>query len=160
MKSALSLFVLCFGVRCLAEQKAEVKVSLSPAGSFSATTTEVSGSAKKQGDSYVAQKISVVLKNLDSGIDLRDKHIQEHLKTNEFPEAILISAIGKDGQGEGLLKIRGIEKKIQGTYQIIGNELTAEFPLKLSDFGITGIRYMGIGAKDEVRLKVTVPLGS
>lgn len=134
-------------------------VKLSPAGSFSGKTDEVKGEAYLTGDTVRAENIVVKLKNLKTGIELRDKHTTEkYLEVEKYPEAILVSAIGKDGKGKGKLKIKGIEKDVEGTYKIEGNELMADFPVKLSEYGIKGIKYMGVGVNDEVKLHIIVPV--
>jgi polyisoprenoid-binding protein YceI len=98
------------------------------------------------------------LKNVTTGITLRDEHTKKHLEVDKYPEAVLVSATGKDGKGEGVVKIHGVERSVKGTYEINNDKLTANFPLKLSEFGIEGIKYMGVGVQDEVQLTVTVPV--
>ena len=88
---------------------------------------------------------------------LRDKHTQEHLQTDKFPEAILVKGEGENGKGTGTIRIHGIEKSVEGTYKVAGNTITATFPIKLSDFGIDKIKYMGVGVKDDAVINVTVP---
>jgi|SRR6185312_1489614 len=157
MKFGIVIALLCLSLSAFA-QEASVDVSLTPAGSFKGKTHEVIGTAFRKGAVVEASNIIVHLKNLKTGITVRDEHTQKHLETNKFPDAILVSAKGQNGQGSGVIKIRGIQKAIAGTYQIQGNQLVAQFPLKLSDFGISGIRYMGVGVEDEVKLSVSVPL--
>lgn len=138
---------------------AVVDVNLIPAGDFKAKTEDIKGEAILEGDTVTAKNIVVGLKDLKTGITLRDKHAKEkYLEVDKFPEAVLVYATGKDGKGEGRLRIRGIEKEIRGTYEIIGDYLKAEFPIKLSDFGITNIKYMGLGVDDIVKVQVKVPL--
>ncbi len=142
-----------------ADTQALVDVKLSPAGSFVAKTKDVTGFVTQKGDSFEANNIVVNLKNLKTGIALRDKHTTEkYLDVARYPEAILTSATGNGGIGKGKLKIRDIEKEITGTYKISGGELTADFPINLSDYGITGIKYMGVGVSDTAVLHVTVPI--
>ncbi len=162
MKKVLNsyLFALTFlicGIS-IAENSAVVDVALNPAGSFKAKTSEVKGEALLKGDTVTASNIIVNLKSLKTGIEVRDSHTLKHLEADKYTEAILVSATGKGGKGEGVIKIKGIEKKIAGTYKVNGNQLDADFPLQLSDFQISGIRYMGVGVKDQVVLHVSVPL--
>lgn len=145
------------GVSAMAAS-ATVDVSLSPAGSFKGKTTDVKGFVTKKGDEVSAQNIIVNLKALKTGIELRDHHTQKHLETDKYPQAVLLSAKGKGGKGVGKVRIRGIEKDIAGTYKINGNELEAEFKLKLADFKITNVSYMGAGVDDEVVLHVALPV--
>ncbi len=138
---------------------AKFSVKLSPAGGFVGNSTEVKGNAVKGPDGTVsAQNITVNLSRLKTGMNLRDEHTKKYLETTNFPEAILLSAQGKNGKGTGQIKIKGIEKTIQGTYVIQENTLQAKFPLKLSEFNIKGIRYMGVGVKDEIQVEISVPL--
>ncbi len=147
-----------FGPTLVFAQQATVDVSLRPAGSFKAKTSDVKGQVVQKGTGFEAQNIVVDLKNLKTGIDLRDSHTKKHLEVEKFPEAILVSAKGQGGKGEGIIKIKGIEKKISGSYKVEGSNLIAEFPIKLSEFQITGIKYMGVGVDDEVKLTVEVPI--
>ena len=157
-----NLFLVHFFVLFLSlsafSQEAVVDVKLSPAGSFSGKTNEVKGFAELKGDVVSAKNIVVNLKNLKTGIAVRDDHTKKHLEVEKYPEAILVSATGQGGKGEGVIKIRGVEKKISGTYKVSGNNLEATFPLTLSDFNITGIKYMGVGVKNEVKVSVIVPI--
>lgn len=140
------------------DPSAKVQVKLSPAGSFEGVTAQVKGEAIQDGDSVRAENIVVTLADLKTGVALRDEHTLKHLQTKEYPTAVLIKATGKDGKGQGTIKIKGIEKPVEGTYKVDGNTLEANFKLKLADFKITGIKYMGIGVRDEVTISVTVPL--
>jgi len=151
---------LIFGISGVCfSQEALVSVVLHPAGSFKVRSTKVEGSAKALADgSFQAANISVGLTEVDTGIGLRDTHTKKHLETDKFPSAILVSATGKGGKGTGVIKIKGIEQKISGTYEIDGGTLTAHFPLTLSDFKIDKIKYMGIGVDDTVNVDVKVPV--
>jgi hypothetical protein len=153
----MTVMLMCFSLSVFA-QEAIFDVSLTPAGSFKGKTSEVIGAAIRKGAMVEARNIIVHLKNIQTGIHVRDEHTQRHLETNKFPDAVLVSAQGQNGQGTGVIKIHGIQKNIAGTYKIVGNHLLAQFPLKLSDFNITGIRYMGVGVEDQIRLQVSVPL--
>lgn len=157
MRATFAAMLMLFSLSALAQQ-ASFDVALTPAGSFKGKTNEVVGFATKKGAGVEAKNIVVHLKNLKTGITVRDEHTQKHLETSKFPDAVLVSASGQNGQGTGVIKIRGIQKNIAGTYKVDGSQLIADFPIKLSDFGITGIKYMGVGVEDEVKLHVAVPL--
>lgn len=139
-------------------QLAIVDVGLSPAGSFKIKSTEVIGQVEKKGSTFEGKNIVVKLKNLQTGIELRDEHTKKHLDVAQFPEAILISARGQNGKGTGTIKIRGIEKPIEGTYEESSGKITARFPLKISDFNIGKVKYMGIGVKDNIEVTIAVPI--
>lgn len=159
MKSVFKLLVLIYAVSSAAfAQDAAVDVKLKPAGSFKGKSNDVKGFATLNGDMVEAKNIVVGLKKIETGVKLRDEHTRKHLDVEKFPEAILVSAKGKAGKGEGIVRIRGIEKSVSGTYSIEGDKLKAEFPIKFSEFGITGIKYMGIGVDDTGKISVTVPV--
>lgn len=146
-----------FSLNVLA-QSVSVDVVLNPMGDFKAKTSEVKGEATVKGDEVSAKNIVVNLKSLKTGVELRDKHTQKHLDTKAFPEAVLVSASGKGGKGKGKIKIKGIEKDVDGTYKVEGKLLKADFKLSLSDFGIKGINYMGVGVEEQVTIHVVVPV--
>lgn len=141
-------------------QSVEVDVKLSPAGSFTAKTSDVTGEALYKGDSVMASNVKVNLKSLKTGIELRDEHTLKHLDVANHPEAVLIKAMGKGGKGKAKIKLRGKEKMVEGTYKISGDKkkLDATFPIALSEFDITGIKYMGVGVKDQVTVRLQLPL--
>jgi hypothetical protein len=137
-----------------------IAVQLSPAGNFIAKTEKVHGFAYQTGSGFAAQNVLVDLRTITTGIGLRDKHTKEHLMVEKYPEAKLIKAIGKNGSGEALVEIKGQKLKVKGTYSVAGNVLKAKFPIHLPDLKITGIRYMGVGVKDDVIVNVTLPVRS
>jgi polyisoprenoid-binding protein YceI len=159
LMSSLAFAFTLSTVPAIAEVGVVALVNLSPAGNFQAKTNSVTGSAKVTGDSVTATNIKVPMNSLKTGIELRDKHMKEkYIETAKFPDAELIEATGKGGKGRGKLKFHGVEKEVTGTYKIVGKEMEAEFPIKLSEFGITGIKYMGVGVKDDVKVTITVPV--
>ena len=157
----LTALIVTMGISTAAmAQSVVVDVVLNPMGDFKGKTSDVKGEAIVKGDEVSAQNIVVNLKNLKTGVEVRDKHTQKYLETSKYPEAVLISATGKGGKGTGKIKIRGVEKDIAGSYKVEGKVLKATFKLKLSDFGINDINYMGVGVEDEITLNVAVPVKS
>lgn len=154
---ALSIMVVGF---VQAETGIVVDCKISPTGSFQAKTKEVKGAVTLKNKEVIADKIVVDLKSLTTGMGLRDDHMKKkYMEVEKFPEAVLSIGKGKDGKGEGKLKFRGIEKDIKGTYKLIGDkEVEASFDLSLAEFKISGIRYMGMGVKDTVKITVNVPV--
>jgi len=155
---AISLFVLNWSPVSLASGSVTVKIQMRPAGSFEIKTQDIKGQAVQSGNQVSASNVIVDLRNLKTGIELRDEHTLNYLDVKNYPEAILLSASGSGGNGTGKIKIRGITKDIAGTYIISNGMLEAEFPLKLADFNITGVRYMNVGVKEEIKLKVSLPV--
>jgi len=154
-----SVFMLTvFATSFAFAQEAKVSVKLSPAGSFVGKTNQVKGVVQKSGEGFSAQNIIVSLKSLKTGIELRDQHTLKHLEVDKYPDAVLVKASGSGGKGTGIIRIKGIEKNISGTYTVSGQNIKAEFPLQLSDFKITGIKYMGVGVKDQVTVEIDIPV--
>lgn len=153
------LFTIILPLSTFAQGRAEADVSLTPAGDFKAKVVEVKGFATVNGNTVIAENVVVNLKNLKTGLALRDKHAREkYLEVDKYPEIILLKAIGKAGKGRGRVKYRGVEKDIAGTYAVKGNVLQAQFPLNLSDFNIKGVKYMGVGVENEVKINVEIPV--
>lgn len=166
----ISTVLKCFALISLfsissafAQQKGmKAYVTLFPAGDFIATTSDITGFAEMVSPNEVkAKDIKVNLKSIKTGMELRDDHGKnKYLEVAKYPEAILVSATGKDGKGSGVLKLHGKEAKVDGTYTILpGNKfLKAEFKTKLSAHDIKEINYKGVGVDDEVKIEVVVPL--
>lgn len=161
MKIWISIFCLfiCVSRVLLAEDSfVEMTVKLSPVGSYVAKTSDIQGSVKLVGNKVIATDVKVKTKTLKTGIALRDKHTQERLEAGKYPEIILVSGEGESGNGKGKIKIRGIEKPVSGTYKVEGNKILAQFKLSIKDFGIENVKYLGVGVKDEVEIKVQIPI--
>lgn len=140
-------------------QSVEVDLKISPAGSFQAKTSKVSGKAKKEGNKVVANGVKVDLSRLSTGIKLRDDHMKDkYLEVAKHPTAELVHGECEGGKGKGTLKIRNIEKEVTGTCAVKGKSVMAEFEISLADYKIEGIRYMGAGVKDKAKVKALIPL--
>lgn len=154
--------LFAFSTQAATQKGVKVYVDLFPAGDFIGTTSDVTGSAKMVSANEVkAENIRVNLKNFKTGIGLRDTHAKDkYLEVNKYPEAILVSATGKGGKGQGILKIRNKESKVTGNYELLdGNKfLKAKFKTKLSQYGIQDISYKGIGVEDEIEIEAIVPV--
>jgi polyisoprenoid-binding protein YceI len=159
-KNLLALFIATVvSGSAYAETFANADVSLTPAGDFVAKCDDVSGFATMKGDSVSAENIVVKMASLKTGISLRDKHARDKfLEVGKYPTFTLLKAVGKGGKGTGRVSYRGVEKDVAGTYSIKGNFLEAMFPIKLSEFNVKGIKYMGVGVDDDVKIHVSVPL--
>ena len=150
--------VSLFGVASYASSLV-ADVTMNPAGDFKAKTNDVVGEAVQDGDTIKADLITVKLQTLDCGMTIRTRHAKEkYLEVEKYPEAVLTKAVGKDGKGKANLKFHGVEHAIEGTYKVEGGMLNAEFPIKLSEFNIKSISYLGQGVEDEVKIHVSVPI--
>lgn len=156
---AIFLLLMVVSLRSFAQVGVTADVTLNPMGSFKAKTSDVKGTAVVNGDSVTAENIVVNLKNLETGIGLRDNHARKkYLEVEKYPDAVLVKGSGKGGKGTGTLRLHGVEHEISGDFKVNGDSLTATFPVKLSDFKIEAINYKGIGVEDTVNVSVTVPV--
>lgn len=135
-----------------------IDVTLSPAGSFKAETDKIKGQAVKKGSKVAARGIVVDLRSIDTGIALRNEHLQKRLMVDKHPEAVLVKAIGEDGKGDAILKLKGMQLQVKGTYTVTEDLLTAKFKVHLPDLKIQDVRYMGVGVEDDVMVTITVPV--
>ena len=154
MKLSLLIVLLLVSSPVLAKVIAEVNIS--PAGSFSVKSGSIKGSVTRTKDGFTAKKLSVKVKSLKTGVELRDKHLREKLGSDSHPSISLYRVNAKNGRGVGILKIKGIKRKIGFTYKIDGKNIIADFKINLTDFKISGISYMGVGVKDIVEVKATL----
>jgi polyisoprenoid-binding protein YceI len=112
-------------------------------------------------------KIKLEVKTLDSGIELRDKHMKEkYLEVQKYPEAILtvkdLPALesGKDLNQEVQLPLylHGVERMVKVNLQLKNHGEkytgTASFSISLSDYKLDIPTYMGIKVADQVNLSV------
>jgi polyisoprenoid-binding protein YceI len=143
-----------------ADQAVKLTIRLSPAGNFVSGTSVVNGSAHRLPDgSYKAEHVVIPLTTLTSGIEVRDEHMKnKYLEVQKFPNAEIVSAVGRDGKGSGQLKVKDMIKPVAGTYKIEGSNMHLTFPVKLSDYKFEKIRYMGVGVKDEVTVDALIPI--
>ncbi|MFZ3231310.1 MAG: YceI family protein [Pseudobdellovibrio sp.] len=164
IKSFVVLSFLLISSAWADQKNLKVYVTLFPAGDFIAETNDITGAAELVSPTEVkAKDIKINLKSLKTGMETRDDHAKnKYLEVQKFPEAILISAIGKNGKGAGVLKIHGKETKVDGTYTLVDNNkfLKAVFKTKLSSFDIKEINYKGIGVDDEIKVEITVPVAA
>ena len=154
----VAVIIFCLSAQIVSAESIEVTVKLSPVGSFVAKTDKVEGGVVVEGGKVKASSIKVLVNTLKTGIELRDKHTQERLEAEKFPEITLLTGEGTGGKGTGTIKIKGIEKPISGEYKVEGTKVTAQFKLSLKGFGIEKIGYLGVGVKDEVEVKVQLPI--
>jgi polyisoprenoid-binding protein YceI len=155
------------------EASVTVKCQLTLGGSFEAETEALSGAVAvdpaKNGE--VEGTLTVDLRTLETGINLRDTHMRENyleVQKGEGFSSATLSRIQLDGidsahpvgkaRFRGLLLLHGEEREVTGTAEIsrIGTrfQVHAAFPVKVSDFNIASPSYLGVGVKNEVKVGV------
>ncbi len=153
---ALGLFLLSLSFSLFARE-IKVKVSLSPAGDFVGQSTKVRGFVDKNGSSFSADELSIEVGQLKTGIELRDKHFHERLGGVKA-KIIVKNAKGSGGNGTGSVTVNKITKPFSFNFKESGGNVQARFDLKPSDFGITNVKYLGVGVEDKVIIDVAIPL--
>ncbi len=113
------------------------------------------------------------LKLLDTGIDLRDKHMKEtYLELGKYPDTNLVlnpipwksDQNEYEGEFSGLLTLHGLQKIVSGDIEITKNkkaiDLEASFSIDLDDFGVKIPTYAGIKVADKVKVSTKIKLGA
>jgi polyisoprenoid-binding protein YceI len=157
--------------------RADVRVvcPMTVGGSFEARTAALGGNLTQLADRPPTfdGALTVDLTTLDTGIDLRNDHLRnEYLevgKGDEFAHAVLesirlgdVDAATFQGKTSftGKLRLHGASRPVAGTAEIrregASVRVEAGFPVTLPDYGIAKPRYMGVGVKDQVQVKVSL----
>lgn len=142
-------------------------------GNFNANTTALKGAltAGADGSGVFDGSLTVDLRTLDTGIDLRNSHLREnYLEVDKGPafESATLSAIDVKGFTEestetrttfaGLLMLHGVSRRITGAAEIRreaeGVRVKASFDVVLADYGIAKPRFLGVGVKDVVHVQI------
>ena len=125
----------------------------------------IKGSGGKLAGSLLEEKgkmsgtLTVNLNDLDTGIDLRNKHMKEkYLETAKFPKALLdvkdLSSADGDHEFAGKLTLKGVTKPVTGKYTVKEKAMTAEFKTSLKDFPIGVPSYLGVSVAEDVTVTV------
>jgi polyisoprenoid-binding protein YceI len=157
MKAILGLCLILAAFSAFAENKVTLTVSLSPAGSFQAVSKKAKGNLFKKGDSFTADKISVSIESLKTGIDLRDEHTWKHMNSKKHPKAILTDLKAQGGKAQANLQVNGVKKPVKIVYKIKGQEIVANFEVKASEFGMSKVNYLGVGVDDLIKVEAILP---
>ena len=158
-------------------RRGEVRVvcPLTVGGVFETKTTSISGTVGVADGSPAALsgELSVDLSTLDTGIELRNTHLREKYleigRGAEFATAVLSGVrLDKGGTSSfrgqtaftGMLLLHGVRRPVAGQADIRseGNDVRvlASFPLHVDDYGIAAPRYLGVGVKNEVQVKISL----
>ena len=156
----------------IASGEVTVVCPLTVGGSFEARSRSVSGQlhVDPAQPSRLAGTIEVDLKSLDTGIDLRNTHMRDNYlevgRGDGFDRAVLSDVVlGGDAATvtgattfTATLLVHGTRKPVNGQARIVragtGVRVEASFLVNLPDFGIPKPRYLGVGVKDQVQVKV------
>ncbi len=138
-----------------------IHVDLWPAGDFVAVSREIKGKVYKKDGKYFGEGIKVPVRSIDTGIDLRNTHLQQRLGADKDSKVsiVMLKGRGENGKGEATFLINGIKQTFQISYKEISpNFIEAQFNIDFSKFKIPDLKYMGVGVQDIGKVIVTVPL--
>lgn len=155
----------------VATGEARVTCPMTVGGSFEAKSSSLAGVISVDPSTTVlAGELAVDLKTLDTGISLRNQHMLETYlevgKGEGFDKATLSNidvgslAAGVDGQKPftARLRLHGVTQAVAGraTLKSRGSsvQVDASFPLHISDYHIADPRYLGVGVKNDVTVRV------
>lgn len=109
--------------------------------------------------------VVVGLKDLETGIDLRDKHMREkYLEVEKYPEATLAiphdevkwpeDGKSAEGSGKGTFAVHGKSKEITFKYKITNTggtfSIDGEAPVNFKEYDVNVPSYMGITVKPDI----------
>jgi polyisoprenoid-binding protein YceI len=161
----------------VAQGDVRVTVPLRPGGGFEAKTAALTGTLTLAAPQPIALsgELTVDLATIDTGIDLRNRHLREkYLEVAKpgFDKAVLSDIRLSDANGEsfegksgftGTLRLHGVSRPLTGTAEIhregTAVRVVATFAILLTDFGIEPPEYMGVGVGSKLGVRVTVTAG-
>jgi polyisoprenoid-binding protein YceI len=143
-------------------------------GRFEATSTAIDGTVRvdSDGSSALTGSLSVDLSTLDTGIELRNTHLRERyleVGRGEGYDRAVLTEIALDGgpaatfsgrtRFRGVLTVHGVSRPVTGDARLestpSGTRVEASFPVHLPAFEIAKPRYLGVGVKDDVEVRVS-----
>lgn len=160
MKHILLVALLAFSFSAFAKKGITINVPLSPAGSFQIESKKIKGKIQKKGSSYSVKKLYVKVKDLSSGMDLRDEHMKnkDRLDQKGHPKIEVTDVVAKGGKGKAKIKIKGVTKPINFKYSANDKIFTAKFKIRVKDFPLKKLKYLGVGVKGILDVTARVPI--
>ncbi len=151
-----------------------VRCPLTVGGAFEATSRRLAGTLRASATDPAAfeGELTVDLASLDTGIALRNTHMRDtylevargsgfdaaRLQSITLGSATATSATGRV-PFTARLTLHGMEHPVTGQAEIRRSggtvRVDARFPVSLPSFGIASPRYLGVGVRDEVEVRVT-----
>lgn len=131
---------------------------------------ECTGKLVHDGTKVVESEFVMPLDKIDTGIQLRNKHLREnYLHVDKFPNAKLKitnaenfkeqldGGLKKSSKLEATIEIHGKEAPIlDGSYEVQGKKATVKFAVDLPSHGVEQPSFMGVKIVDKVNATVTL----
>jgi len=110
--------------------------------------------------------VTVGLKELDTGIGLRDSHMRDkYIEVAKFPDATLVVPVaglkedGSETESKGTFTVHGVSKEITFKYKATCKAGTCDVEgtagVNIKEHGINVPSYMGITVKPDITVSVT-----
>lgn len=154
MKTFIIFFSLILSTALWAKGSVNIHVSLTPAGSFTGVTDKVKGKITKNGTGFTSKRIELNIRDIKTGIDLRDEHLWEHLNYKTQSKATLTDLVANNGTATANLEVNGVKQPVTITYTDNSGSVDANFKVKASSFKLPPKSYLGVGVSDEVTVNV------
>jgi polyisoprenoid-binding protein YceI len=143
-------------------------------GSFEARTRSVIGDlAPPSGQpGSVSGSLRVDLQSLETGIGLRDRHMRtNYLEVDKGPdfavatiEEIQLDKLEGKTAFRATLVLHGRRREVTGSADVRKADgrfqVTAQFPVRVSEFDIPPPLYLGIGVRDQLEIQVKLTLSA
>jgi polyisoprenoid-binding protein YceI len=155
--------------------------SKAPLESFTGRTKQVSGGCAFDTDRLVGEvtlEVKVEMASFDTGLGKRNQHMRDkHLETDRFPRSWLRGGTIKASSAArlpvggavsvefvGELELHGVRRPVVCTIKLLrptadALAATAEFPVKLADYGIKRPQVLMMKLADEQHVRVDLVLG-
>lgn len=154
MKTLVIALTLILSANLWAKGSVNILVSLKPAGSFNGVTEKVKGKISKTDKGFTSKRIELAIRDIKTGIDLRDEHLWEHLSFKTHSKATLTDLVASNGTGTATLEVNGVKQPININYKDNNGSVEATFAVKASSFNLPPKSYLGVGVSDDVTVNV------
>ena len=145
--------------------RGEVRVlcPITVGGSFEAVTTSLSGTVAVAAlrPAVLRGDLTVDLSSVDTGIALRNAHLRDkYLEVGKGLDKVEASTFHGQTPFTGILLLHGTRHAVSGQADIrfegSAVRVAASFPVHIDNYGIAPPRYLGVGVKNEVQVKVSL----
>lgn len=145
---------------------------LTVGGSFEAKSPALTGRLTPDASNprRLQGKLTVDLATLDTGIGLRNTHMRDNYlevgRGEGFSHAVLkdivvggaVATLSGQTSFTAALLVHGVERPVRGDARVTRNagrvRVEATFPVVLEDHEIAKPRYLGVGVRDQVQVRV------
>jgi hypothetical protein len=156
----------------IASGEVTVVCPLTVGGSFEATSSALAGRLTPDSTQpgRLQGELTVDLATLDTGIGLRNSHMRDNYlevgRGEGFSRAVLknivvggdVATLSGRTSFTATLLVHGVERPVRGDARLSrdagGVRVEASFPVVLAEHAIAKPRYLGVGVRDQVQVRV------